>query len=215
MLRKLLVVAAAVTIPVSVVAVGGGLANAANPHTAAADSISCKDISGTVSFSPKLTGSGYKSGTVKDKISAKVSGCTVSGSTKETVSQGTVSGTISGAAGTSSKPTGTCSGLSGYSTDTGTLTITWKATPAVPASTLGVKSVYGTVSKAGYGLFDIPGKVKSTAGGSFVGSDKGAKDKSVAQTTSKATSILSTCEKSGLSSIGITQESGTTAVTLG
>ncbi len=215
MIRKLLVVAAAIAMPVSVVAVSGGLAGASNSHTAATDSITCKDISGTVAFSPKLDKAGYTSGTVKDKITATVSGCTATGGTKETVTKGTVSGTISAAAGTTKAPTGKCTGLAGYSTDTGTLTITWAATPAAPPTKLGVKSVFGTTDSAGYGLFDIPGKVKSTASGSFGGANSGGSDKSVAQTKLKASSFLPTCLATGTSSLAITQESGVTAISLG
>ena len=62
MIRKLLVVAAAIAMPVSIVAVSGGMASASNPHTAATDTASCKAITGTVKFSPKLDNTGYTSG---------------------------------------------------------------------------------------------------------------------------------------------------------
>ena len=67
MFRKLIVVAAAIAMPVSIVAVSGGMAGASNPHTAAADSVSCKGITGTLSFSPKLDAAGYKSGKIATK----------------------------------------------------------------------------------------------------------------------------------------------------
>ena len=55
MIRKSLVVAAAIAMPVSIIAVSGGMAGASNPHTAATDTIICTKLTGTVSFSPALT----------------------------------------------------------------------------------------------------------------------------------------------------------------
>ena len=59
MIRKLLVVAAAIAMPVSAIAVTGVMASASSPHSAATDTIVCKDISGTVTFSPKEDKTGY------------------------------------------------------------------------------------------------------------------------------------------------------------
>ena len=66
MIRKLLVVAAAIAMPVSVVAVGGGIASASNPHTAATDTITCKTLTGTLSFSPKIDRQGLHLGHRQD-----------------------------------------------------------------------------------------------------------------------------------------------------
>jgi hypothetical protein len=216
MIRKLLVVAAAIAMPVSAIAVSSGTATASSPHTAAADTIICKDITGTVTFSPKEDKNGYTNEAVKSTIKATLSGCTVKGATKETVKSGAVTGSITGTKGTASKPAGTCAGLvAKSSTDTGTLTVKWTATPAVSASGLNVKSIAGGTTSGGYGFFTIPGSVKGTANGSFLGTNKGASDTSTSQTKLKASALASTCLSSGLSSIAITTESGKNAVSLG
>ena len=84
MIRKLLVIAAAIAMPVSIVAVSGGMANASSPHTVGTDKVTCKDLTGTLTFSPKLDKAGYKSGSITTTVSASVSGCTVTGGTAET-----------------------------------------------------------------------------------------------------------------------------------
>ncbi|MGD0394014.1 MAG: hypothetical protein ABSC41_15390 [Acidimicrobiales bacterium] len=213
MIRKLLVVAAAIAMPVSVFAVSGGMASASNPHTAASDTIKCTKLTGTVKFSPKLTDTGYTSGATTTTVNVKLSGCTAAGSFKTKVSGGTVTGTIKGAAGTSSSPSGKCAALTGSNTDAGKLTTKWTATPADAPSVLTVKSVAGG-TKSSHGTFTIPGTAKGTATGSFLGSNKGASDKTVAQTTETLTQILASCA-TGLSSLAIETEPGATPVTLG
>jgi hypothetical protein len=213
MFRKLLVVAAAIAMPVSIVAVSGGMASASSPHTAAADTIVCTKLTGTVKFSPKLTINGYTSGISTTTVSASLSGCTVKGSTAEKVTGGTVTGTIKGTAGTKASPSGKCASLTGSNADSGTLTTKWKATPAAANSVLNVKSVTGG-TKSSHGTFTIPGKTKGTASGSFLGANKGASDKTVAQTTDTITQILTAC-KAGVSSLAIETEPGTTPVSLG
>jgi hypothetical protein len=220
MLRKVLVVAAAIAMPISIVAVSGGMAGASNPHTAAADTVSCKTLAGSLTFSPKIDAAGYKSGQISTKVTATLTGCTVKGSTAITITKGTVTGTLKGGTGTSSKPTGTCTGLSGNGTETGTLTTKWTASKGgpVPNSLLGVKSDVGGHVGSGsseHGTFTIPGSTKSTASGSFVGTDKGAKDKSVAETSLSYTSVAASCLKTGLTTLKIQNVSGTSALTLG
>jgi hypothetical protein len=214
MIRKMLVIAAAVAIPVGVIAGTGGLATAASSATAASDTATCSAIAGTVTFSPKLDKAGYKSGHITTKITATLTGCKAAGSTKITLSKGAVTGTIVGATGTNSKPTGTCTGLAGNSVDTGTLTIKWTASPTTASSLLNIKSVSGGTA-SGHGTFTIPGTTKGTASGSFLGANKGASDKSIAETSLTASSILTTCESSGISSLKIQTEPAKTAVSLG
>jgi hypothetical protein len=215
MFRKLLVVAAAIAMPVSVVAVSGGIASASNSHagSAATDTIICTKLTGTVTFSPKLTSKGYTSGSTTTTVKATVSGCTVKGTYSDKVTSGTVTGTIKGVAGTPTKPSGTCTSLTGSNTDSGTLSTKWAASPAVPNSVLTVKSVTGGV-KSSHGTFTIPGSVKGSAAGSFEGANKGSSDKTVAQTTDTVTQILTACS-AGVSSLGIETEPGATPVSLG
>jgi hypothetical protein len=220
MIRKLLVVAAAIAMPISIVAVSGGVASAANPHTAAnpqtaaTDTIICKDISGKVTFSPKEDKNGYTSGSIHSSISATLTGCTVSGATHETVSKGVVTGTLVGTAGTVAKPAGKCSSLVGNSVDVGSLTTKWTATPAVPNSVLGVKSVTGG-THGSYGTFKIPGSTKGTPSGSFLGANHGSSDTSTSQTVLSAGTLITDCDNSGLSTLSITTDSAVAAVSLG
>jgi hypothetical protein len=216
MIRKLLVVAAAIAMPVSAIAISGGMASASNPHTAATDTITCNNITGTVKFSPKEDKTGYTNQAVKSTVTATLTGCKVLGGTKETVTKGTVTGSITGTKGTTKAPAGTCAGLvAKSSTDTGTLTVAWQASPTVPASVLHVKSIAGGTTSKGFGFFTIPGSVKGTASGSFLGSNAGASDKSTSQTVKTAKSLATTCLSSGLTSISITTELGVTPVSLG
>ena len=220
MFRKLLVIAAAVAMPFGAVAVTGGMAGASNSHTAATDSVACKDITGTLTFSPKIDAAGYTSGHISTKVSATVTGCTVTGSTPITITKGVVSGTLVGATGSKTSPDGQCTGLGKGGTETGNLTTTWTASKGGPvlASVLGVKSdVGGTVGSGTtkHGTFSIPGATKGKSTGSFLGTNNGATDKSQSETKLTYDSIASTCLKSGLTSLAITEESGKTAVALG
>ncbi len=211
MIRKLLVVAAAIAMPVSIIAVSGGMAGASNPHTVGTDTITCSKLTGTVSFSPALTLKGYTSGVTTTTVKATVSGCTVKGSTKQTVTGGAVSGTIKSTKGKG----GTCGGLTAASiTDSGTLTTKWAPT-AAGSSVLNIKSIAGG-TKSSHGTFTIPGKVKGTATGSFLGSNKGGSDKTSAQTTETVTALATACaSKTGLKSLAIETEPGATPISLG
>ncbi len=200
--------------PVSVVAVGGGIASASNPHTVGTDTIVCKDLTGTLSFSPKIDAKGYTSGTVKTKVVAKVSGCTASGSTKVTGTiTGSTTGTLSGTAGTKAKPAGQCTGLATGGLETGTLTTKWSPS-AAGSSVLVVKST-AAGSASGHGTFTIPGTVKGSASGSFLGTDNGTKDTSLSEASLLTSTLGATCLKSGLTSVKIQNVPGKAAVSLG
>lgn len=215
MLRKLLVIAAAIGLSISVVVVTAGIAGASNGRagSASTDTITCAKITGTVSFSPKLTVKGYTSGSTTTTVRATVSGCTVKGAYMAKVTSGAVTATIKGVAGTAKSPSGTCGGLTGSHTATGTVSTRWTATPVVPTSVLTLKSIAGAI-KSNHGTFVIPGSIKGSAVGSFEGANKGASDKTVAQ-TSEAASQLATACAAGISSLAIETEPGVTPLTLG
>jgi len=214
MFRKLLVVAAAIAMPISLVALTGGTASAnAKAGSAATDTVVCTAIAGTISFSPKLNNTGYTNQAIKTTVSATLTKCKAAGSFKTTVTKGVVTGSITGVKGTTKKKAGTCAGLEGSSTDTGTLTTKWTASPADANSVLGVKSVKGGTASS-HGTFTIPGTVKGTASGSFLGANKGASDQSNAETTDTLTQILAAC-KAGISSLKIQTDTGKDAVSLG
>jgi hypothetical protein len=214
MIRKMLVVAAAIAMPVSIIAVSGGMAGASSPHTGSAttDTVSCTKIAGSVKFSPALTSKGYTDGVTTTTVTATLSGCTAKGTYSVKVTGGSVTGTIKSTKGKG----GTCTGLAAKSiTDAGTLTTKWTATPAVPNSGLNIKSIAGGV-KNNHGTFTIPGTTKGTAAGSFQGTNKGASDKTVAQTTDTTSQLLTACGSSkGLSSLAIETEPGVTPISLG
>jgi len=217
MIRKLLVIAAAIAMPVSVVALASGSATAAGSHSSTTDTIACKTITGTVTFSPKLDKTGYTNQAIKTTVSSTLTGCTVKGSTPYKVSKGTITGSITGVKGTVSKPAGTCTGLLGSSTDTGTLTSKWSVSSGSvpPNSVLGIKSVKGGTA-GGHGTFTLPGSVKGTASGSFQGANKGASDISIAETVDRTSQFLTACDgPAGVSSLKIQTEPGKTAVSLG
>jgi hypothetical protein len=215
MIRKLLMVAAAIALPVSVVAVSGEIAGASNGHagSASTDTITCTKITGTVSFSPKLTLKGYTSGSTTTTVKATVSGCRVKGTFADKVTSGTMTGTIKGSAGTATSPSGTCAGLTRSNSVTGALSARWKATPGVPSSVLTLKSITGAI-KSNHGTFTIPGSIKGSAAGPFEGTNRGASDKTVAQTTETATQLATACA-TGISSLAIGTEPGVAPVSLG
>jgi hypothetical protein len=217
MIRKMLVIAAAIAMPVSIVAASGGMAGASNSHSAASDTVSCKTLSGTVTFSPKLDAKGYTAGHISTHVTATVTGCTVKGSTHITITKGSVSGTLVGATGKTTAATGKCTSLVGNTVESGTLTTTWTASKGgpVPKSGLGIKSVLGgTVgtSTTGHGTFTIPGTTKGAGTGSFVGTNKGGSDKAIAETALSPSAILGGCLKSGTSTLKIQTETGKTAL---
>ena len=205
-LHKMLGIAAAVAIPISAVAVGGGIANASNPHIGAAtDSIVCKNVTGTVSFSPKLRLTGYTSGSIHTTIHATVSGCTTRGAYRTNVTKGTVSGTLVGAVGTVAHPAGKCSGPEGSAPDVGRVTTTWSAIPADAPSVLNVRSVI-----PGGHPWRIPGTTPDLApSGSFRGAaGTGSQDKAFAQLVVSSETYLSECDRDGVSSVAIETDTG-------
>jgi hypothetical protein len=214
MIRKMLVVAAAIAMPVSIVAVSGGMAGASAPHAGSAttDTVSCTKIAGSVKFSPALNMKGYTSGVTTTTVTATLTGCTAKGTFADKITSGAVSGTIKSTKGKG----GTCTGLTAKSiTDAGTLTVKWKASATTANSGLNIKSIAGGV-KNSHGTFTIPGTTKGTAAGSFQGANKGASDKTVAQTTDTATQLAAACSsKNGLSSLAIETEPGATPISLG
>ncbi len=215
MFRKLLVVAAAIAMPVSIVAVSGGIAGANTSGVAAKDSIVCHDITGTIHFNRDLNNTGYTSGTIVTTVSATLSDCKASGPYAVTVTKGTTTGTLTSAAGTHSKPIGKCTGLLGSASETGSLSTAWTANHSIPASVIHVKSDLGA-THSGHGSFKIPGSVANSPSptGSFGGTaETGSADTTLAQTTKTLTQINSACS-SGVASLALQTDSAGPAVSL-
>jgi len=203
MIRKMLVIAAAVAMPVSVIAATAGTASAGGPTVNASNyTVTCTGITAKASFSPALTNAGSASSPEVTKIKGSASSCTVTptvGGTPVTITGAKVSGTI-----TNPTSTHTCGGLATASTETGALTVKWKSTPKLSASSsvASPTSVMGAVGGDGHATFGIS---FSGVTGDFAGTDAGASSTNDAETTTTVTSILTTCAK-GLKSINITAD---------
>ena len=179
MIRKVLVVAAAVAIPLGLVTATGGLAGAkaAPPINATTNTVTCTGVAGSAKFSPPLTtneGAGNETTTIK----AKLSGCT-SNATGLSVTGGSVSGSFSA---THTAGTNGCASLAGSSSESGVLTVKWKTTPKLSSgnSEVTVSSVDGGLGSDGNATFTIPGSTPDSGTGSFSGTDHGASDSTTA-----------------------------------
>lgn len=218
MIRRMVVIVAAIAMPVSLVAASSGVAGAAKPvfnGNATNYTISCKNLTGTVTFSKPLNLTGYTDGTViTTTVSGTLTGCKASKAAgKVVVSGGTISGSLKGQPGTPGNPSGTCTGLLGNTTEGAgsTLSTTWSGSPAITSgpTVLHVAQVSGGTyvgkKSVSYGQFQISGALPNTASGSFQGSDAGASDLTTAATTLSTTALAGQCA-SGLSSLGIVAE---------
>lgn len=223
MIRKLLVVATAVAMPISVIAAFGGTSGAAAVKVDATHyTVTCSGISGTVKFSPPVT-TNESAGSGTTSIKAVLTGCTATptaGGTAIAITSAKVSGSL-----TTTRTAGEngCVALAGGSTATGTLTTKWKTTPKLltATSSISVNSISGGVGSDGNASFQIPGTVPNgAASGAFQGTDSGNSDNTSAQTTEPAltgpTSLLATCEgKKGLKKLSIETPQTGNAVSLG
>lgn len=203
MIRKMLVVAAAVAMPVSVIAATTGPAVAATPKVDATHyTVTCGAIAATASFKPALTLAGVVTPTLETtKIKGTAGSCVATpstGGTPITISKATITGTLTNAASNLD-----CGGLATATTEAGSLTVKWKTSPALTAtsSTATPTSVMGAVGADGNATFGIS---FSGVSGPFQGTDSGTSSTNDAETTTSAGAILGTCgSKSGLKSIKI------------
>jgi hypothetical protein len=214
MIRKLLLVVAATAMPIGFIAATGGMASAkTSPVNATTATVTCTGITGTAKFTPAITAS-ESAGTSTTSIKAKLTGCTTNDGV--TVSGASVSGVLSS---TRTAGENGCTALAGSSADSGNLTTKWKTAPKLvsPTSTIAVKSIAGSIGGDGNATFSIPGTTPNGApSGSFQGTNSGASDATSAQTTTSASSILTTCEgKKGLKSFAFTTPASGPAVSLG
>ena len=100
MIRKLLVVAAAIAMPVSLVAVSGGMAGASNPQSAATDSVACTKHHRYLDLFTEDRRQGIHVGQDQHQGRRRtLTGCTAHGSQSQPspITKGTVSGTLVGA----------------------------------------------------------------------------------------------------------------------
>jgi hypothetical protein len=225
MIRKMLVIAAAVAMPVSVIAATGGVAGAKAATGIAGDSISCTSLSATVHLSPPLTPNGVTSGppatTTITSTTGSLAGCTVTKGAVDGVALTNVTGTISATlhakkAPSAKHPGSTCAGLLSATKESGNITVAWHSStagaPAIPSTVISVKSVTASAptsgGNAGHGVFAVAGKNS----GSFLGADKGKTSSLTARTVQTTAQLATACTPSpGISSVPV--QAGSSPIT--
>lgn len=223
MLRRVLLIAAAVAMPVGIVAATAGPAAAAKTidNTGAPATASCTSSGGSLSFKVPIgivTAGGYQAPTKNKGNQIKVTGVTLT-CTSSAVS-GSFTGSVSGKIKTAN-PSETpaqfysCVALTGISPQPGaTLSGTLKVKWSVPAgqkfaggtkTTIGVTSILGGVDGGGHGTFTIPGNPGTgSLTGSFPGSDAGASSSSTDATADTEATLAAQCQSAGgLSTINL------------
>jgi hypothetical protein len=216
MLRKMLLIAAAVAMPIGVIAVTAGTASAAKvtDQTGAPATASCTTSGGTLTFKVPIgivTAGGYQAPVKNKGQQIKVAGVTLT-CTSSAVSQGSFTGTLSGKI-KSGNPTDTpameysCTGLVGVSPApggflTGALKIKWNAPAGTKFSEkksgIAVTSISGGVNGSGQGTFTIPGNPGTgSISGGFPGSDAGASSTSTDATADTEGQLATACMSTG------------------
>ena len=216
MLRKMLMIAAAVAMPVGVIAATAGTASAGKvtDSNGAPATASCTTSGGTISFKVPIgivTAGGYQAPAKNKGQQIKVAGVNLS-CTSSAVSQGAFTGVLSGKI-KSGNPGDTpaqeysCTGLVGVSPApggflSGALKIKWTAPGGVKFSEkksgIAVTSISGGVNGSGQGTFTIPGNPGTgSVSGGFPGTDSGASSTSTDATQDTEGQLASLCSQSG------------------
>ena len=230
MIRKMLLIAAAVAMPLGVIAATAGTASAAAviDSNGAPATASCTTNGGTLTFKTPIgivTSGGYQAPAKNKGQQIKVAGVVLT-CTSSAVSQGSFTGVLSGKIKTAN-PGDTpaqeysCTGLVGVSpapggTLSGALKIKWAAPAGVKfsqkKSAIAVTSIKGGVDGTGHGTFTIPGNPGTgSISGGFPGSDAGASSTSTDATQQTEGQLASACSApGGISSI--TLGSGTASL---
>ncbi len=202
MIRKLLLVGAAVALPLGLVTtVGLATAGAKTPPVVANGTVNCTGISGKISFNPAITLVGPYTNSETATLKVKLGSCTP---TSTNLPAGSI---ITGSTGASITTTGSdansCTGLE--TSHPVTLTVKWKDKNS--GGVVLAKLAPSTVAFSGYDVltpsnagFDLPqdsgGTATGTAGGSFFSTDNGASSQANAFTEDTITQITDACETS-------------------
>jgi hypothetical protein len=213
MIRKLLLIAAAVAMPIGVIAVSAGTASAktTTDTTGAPAAASCTTSGGTLTFKTPL---GLAGGSYVFPTKNKGNQITVAGvnfSCTSSAVSGAFTGTLSGKIKTtdpsdSATTEYSCTSLSGVSpgpggTLAGTLKIKFTAPTgqkfSAKDSTIAVSSISGGVNGAGDGTFTIPGTGNGSIAGAFPGSDAGASSTSTDATADTEGQLATQCQTAG------------------
>ncbi len=164
------------------------------PPKIATGSVTCSDVTGSLTFSPPLTTKGTSPESTA--ISLRAASCITTGSNVATVASGVGSATISGT-------TNSCTNL--LNPRTLTVNITWSPSSIRPSvlTFSGYAAATGPSNGEGFTLPNPKGTAKIT--GSFGGSDQGAASTAATFSGQTATQLLATCGSSaGLPSIQVT-----------
>jgi hypothetical protein len=215
MIRKLLLIAAAVAMPVGFIAATAGTASAGKviDPTLAPATASCTSSGGSLTFKVPIgivTPGGYVAPAKNKGNQIKVAGVTL------TCTSSVVAGSFTGTASGKIKTTHvgqdpatfySCVGLLGVSpqpgaTLSGSLKIKWSPPVgqkfASSKSVSSITSVLGGVDGGGHGTFTIPGNPGTGfISGSFPGSDAGASSSSTSATALTEAQLAPLCEAAG------------------
>jgi hypothetical protein len=183
-MKKLLLTAAAVAMPLGAIAATTGVAGAAAPKVDVTHaSIDCTGVTGTVKFAPALTLGGTSP--ENSNIKLALSGCTVSGVAGVTVTAGKGAGVLHSA-------TNSAVALLGPNAVTGSVNIKWTSSSKLSSkmSTVTVTVVTGGTPSDGYASLAVLSGDASVSG-DFAGSDSGATSTLYTETT-QTTAALGT-----------------------
>lgn len=195
-MKKLLLTAAAVAMPVGLMAATGGVASAAVVKTDVTNAtIACTSVTGQVKFAPALDLVGGQP--ENSNIKLVLGGCTVSGVPGVTITAGKGAGVLHSASNLATV-------LSGTHTVTGQINIKWTVASPVKLtskmSTVTVTAVTGGTSGS-YGSFGVS-TGNASVSGDFQGADNGASSNFYTETTDTiATLTTEVTGKHGLKKI--------------
>lgn len=196
-LRKLVMGVAAVALPLGVMTTVVGIGAAGAKATNQPGTLDCALITGTVTFTPKLTNTPT---TVKTVTKTKLTNCTPSTGLKPK-------------SGASSSTTTTanddCAMLAAGSTTPFTLTTKWAPATKIKPTKSTVSGISPATNGAGDAGFQLPNEPGGTSSGtgSYLGSDGGTTGSAQAFTSETSTQIGATCTTTGLASLTITSGS--------
>ncbi len=194
-MKKLLLTAAAVAMPLGAIAGTASVAGAGAPKVDVTHAtVDCTGVTGSAKFAPSLT----LTGTSPEKTSIKLalSGCTVSGVPGVTISAGSGSGTLHSA-------TNSAAALLGPTAVTGSVKIKWTSNVKLTNkdSTVTITVITGGTPSDNYASLAVLSGDSSVAG-DFAGSDLGATSTMYTETMQDVTTLATeAASRPGLKSI--------------
>ena len=197
-MKKLLLAAAAVAMPVGIIASTAGVSGAGAPKIDVSHAtIACTSVTGTAKFAPALTIGGVLPENTNVKIA--FSGCTVTGAAG-------VSGVTGSGSGVLHSATNNAVALLGPVPTTGSINIKWKTTSGkLLSKTTSVtpSAITGGTPSDGYASLAVV-LGSATVTGDFTGTDSGASSSMYAETTQTVGAItVSATGSKGLKSVSL------------